>query len=67
MLGIELSQIAVEAFFSENSIDFERHEGARFVRYRAPNITLLQGDFFELAADDLASCGLVYDRASLIV
>lgn len=66
VIGIELSQIAVEAFFSENSLDYERSEDDRFTRYRAPNITLLQGDFFDLSAEDLQACGLVYDRAALI-
>ena len=66
VLGIELSQIAVEAFFEENRIPFERSEGTRFTRYRADNITLLQGDFFDLTAQDLRDCRFVYDRASLI-
>ena len=64
--GDRLSQIAVETFFSENSLDFERSEGNRFIRYCAPNITLLQGDFFALSAADVEPCKLVYDRASLI-
>jgi thiopurine S-methyltransferase len=66
VLGIELSQIAIEAFFTENAIAFERSESECFVHYRAPNITLLQGDFFDLSIADLQHCQLVYDRAALI-
>jgi thiopurine S-methyltransferase len=66
VIGVELSQIAIEAFFKENSLDFERSESARFGIYQAANITLLQGDFFDLNKADLNNCQLVYDRAALI-
>jgi thiopurine S-methyltransferase len=66
VIGIELSQIAIEAFFEENSIAFECAVNDRFTTYEAENICLLQGDFFDLRDDDLGDCGLVYDRAALI-
>ncbi len=66
VIGIELSQIAIEAFFEENSIAFERADSDRFTAYRSENICLLQGDFFDLRRDDLDRCELVYDRAALI-
>jgi thiopurine S-methyltransferase len=66
VIGIELSQIAIEAFFEENSLSFERIPSNRFEIYQSGNITLLQGDFFELTDDDLQYCRLVYDRAALI-
>jgi len=66
VVGIELSQIAIEAFFEENSIAFERSEGDRFTIYRSENICLLQGNFFDLRKHDLDACELVYDRAALI-
>jgi thiopurine S-methyltransferase len=66
VIGVELSQIAIEAFFEENSLDFERNESARFGIYQSANITLLQGDFFDLNKADLHNCQLVYDRAALI-
>ena len=66
VIGIELSSIAIEAFFAENSLDFERVETDRFAQYKSANITLLQGDFFDLKPDDLSNCQLVYDRAALI-
>jgi len=66
VVGIELSQIAIEAFFEENSIAFETTEDDRFTTYSAENICLLQGDFFDLRQQDLDGCELVYDRAALI-
>lgn len=66
VIGIELSRIAIEAFFEENRLDYERFDSDRFGVYKSGNITLLQGDFFDLRNDDLGACGLVYDRAALI-
>ena len=66
VMGIELSQLAVEAFFAENSLEFERFETDRFAIYKSANISLLQGDFFDLRSQDLAACYIVYDRAALI-
>lgn len=66
VIGIELSQIAIEAFFDENGLDFQRFDTDRFAVYKSGNISLLQGDFFDLRNDDLGACSLVYDRAALI-
>ncbi len=66
VIGIELSQLAVEAFFAENSLDYERSDSERFGVYRSGNICLLQGDFFDLNTADLNGCRFVYDRAALI-
>jgi thiopurine S-methyltransferase len=66
VIGVELSQIAIEAFFEENSIRFVRSESGRFARYESPGICLLQGDFFDLRDHHLQGCALVYDRAALI-
>jgi len=66
VIGIELSQLAVEAFFEENSLDYERVVSDRFAIYTSGKIRLLQGDFFDLRNDDLSSCDFIYDRAALI-
>ena len=66
VIGIELSQLAVEAFFDEQGLEFERFDSDRFGVYKSGNISLLQGDFFDLRNDDLGACSFVYDRASLI-
>ncbi len=66
VIGIELSSIAIEAFFAENSLEYQRIDSDRFAIYKSGNICLLQGDFFDLRNDDLLACSLVYDRAALI-
>lgn len=66
VIGIELSDLAVEAFFDEQGLEYERFDSDRFGVYRSGKICLLQGDFFDLRKDDLGACSFVYDRASLI-
>ncbi len=66
VIGIELSPLAIEAFFAENELDYQRIESDRFAIYRSLGITLLEGDFFDLRNDDLGACALIYDRAALI-
>ena len=66
VLGIELSRIALEDFFTEQQLEYECSDTDRFRVYRSPGLTLLEGDFFDLTAEDLKPCVLTYDRASLI-
>jgi len=66
VLGVELSAIAVQAFFNENGYSPQHASEGRFDRCEADNICILCGDFFDLRKDDLAKVGAVYDRASLI-
>lgn len=66
VLGVELSAIAVQAFFKENGYTPHRITSGKFERYEANGICILCGDFFDLSKDDLANVSAVYDRASLI-
>ena len=66
VLGIELSAIAVQAFFRENGLTPDRVTAGKFDCYEADAIRILCGDFFDLSKDDLAQVSTVYDRASLI-
>ncbi len=66
VIGIELSQQAIECFFSENKLIPDITKSDFFIEYRYKNITLLCGDFFQLTQYDLVDCQFVYDRASLI-
>jgi thiopurine S-methyltransferase len=66
VVGVELSPLAVEAFFSENRLQPEITSSGKFQRYHADDITLLCGDFFDLTAADIGEIAAVYDRASLI-
>ncbi|CAG0938743.1 thiopurine S-methyltransferase [Gallionellaceae bacterium] len=66
VLGVELSAIAAQAFFTENDYTPHHVVSGKFERYEADGICILCGDFFDLSKDDLANVGAVYDRASLI-
>jgi len=66
VLGVELSAIAVQAFFNENGYSPQHASEGRFDSCEADNIRILCGEFFDLCKDNLAKVGAVYDRASLI-
>ncbi|SEL61954.1 thiopurine S-methyltransferase [Nitrosovibrio tenuis] len=71
VLGVELSPIAVCAFFEENGytrrlIREKSDQLDPFNRWKADGIRILCGDFFDLSKDDLAKTSAVYDRASLV-
>ncbi len=66
VIGIELSQLAVEQFFSENNLPFGLTRKDSFNIYSHENITIYQGDFFDLTPSHLQEVKAVYDRAALI-
>ncbi len=66
VIGVEISEIAVETFFAEHGLTPRISETAPFRRYQVDELTLLCGDFFDLAPGHLEGVGAVFDRASLI-
>lgn len=66
VLGVELSEKAVEAFFAEQRLDPQISHAGAFKVYRAGTLEIRCGDFFAISAEDVASCAGVYDRAALI-
>jgi thiopurine S-methyltransferase len=66
VLGVELSRLAVDAFFKDNGLSPRISEEPPFSRHRIDEIELLCGDYFELQPYHLAGVAAVYDRASLI-
>lgn len=66
VIGIELSSIAIESFFSEFELQYQQFESDRFILRKSGNIMLLEGDYFDLQAEDIEGCKLVFDRAALI-
>ncbi|MEW6313064.1 MAG: thiopurine S-methyltransferase [Pseudomonadota bacterium] len=66
VLGVELSPLAVEAFFAENELVPQHSRSHAFDCCEADGFRLLCGDFFDLDKTDLAGVGAVYDRASLV-
>jgi len=66
VLGIELSGIAVQAFFRENGYLPKVLHSEKFECYEANGIRILCGDFFDLGRDDMAGVKAVYDRAAMV-
>ncbi len=64
--GVEISPIAVEAFFQENNLQPRRSREGAFEIFEQDEIRILLGDFFALEPHQVANCAGVYDRASLI-
>ena len=64
--GVEISRIATEAFFAENSLVPAINQAGEFTRYHYDALDILCGDFFALNRDTAGDIGAVYDRASLI-
>ena len=64
--GNELSDIACRDFFLENNITFQKKKIGNFLQYSCPQLSLLQGDYFQLSTEVIGSIDWVYDRAALI-
>ena len=64
VVGVELSQIAVEAFFEENQLEFTKRDG-ELTEYRATDrrIRLFCGDYFAFAGETFDAH---FDRGALI-
>lgn len=65
VIGVELVQKAVDAFFNDANVtpSIEHLDG--FTRYTSGKNTILQGDVFALSPS-LATCQAWYDRAALV-
>lgn len=66
VLGVELSQVAVEQFFAEHGLVPVIRTSRYGSHYSANNIELICGDVFALDTDILSGCDGVFDRAALI-
>lgn len=66
VVGVELSALAIEAFFQEQQLDYQRQQQGALTVYQAPGISLYCGDYFDLEAQHLQGVSAVYDRAALV-
>ena len=66
VVGVELSELAVEAFFTEQGLAYEKQAHALGTVYRAENIQIWCADYFALTAEHIGPVDAVYDRAALI-
>ena len=65
VVGVELSPLAVRAFFRENHLQPVRRQQGELTLWQHGNIRILCGDYFALTAADLGPIDTVYDRAAL--
>ena len=69
VVGVELSEIAVQDFWRENDLTAVAEPFGSFVRYKGEGIELWCGDFFALTSEmveEEMGITAVYDRAALI-
>lgn len=66
VLGVELSERAVEDFFSEHQLVPQVSQSGPFKVFRCEDIEIRCGDFFALTAEDVKGCTALYDRAAVI-
>ncbi|MBF6022930.1 thiopurine S-methyltransferase [Lysobacter niastensis] len=66
VLGIELSQLAIDQFFASQGLSPEVHQSRYGRHHVADGIELICGDAFALDETVLADCAAVFDRAALI-
>ncbi|MET0600222.1 MAG: thiopurine S-methyltransferase [Mesorhizobium sp.] len=62
VVGVEISPIACETFFSERHLDVQRVKNGPFLAWKGGGVTILQGDFFDLCG----SYAAVLDRGGLV-
>jgi len=66
VLGVELTEKAVQDFFAEQGLTAEVRPDGALRRHQAQGIAVLQGDFFAVTPAQTAGCSGYYDRAALI-
>jgi thiopurine S-methyltransferase len=66
VVGNEISQLAVQAFFSENRLTPRIRKETGFTRWSCDRIEIVCGDFFKLTLADIGRIDALYDRAALI-
>lgn len=64
--GIELSPVAIKEFFSENNLEYTIEKVGPFNKYISNNISIYEGDIFELTTEILGQIDGIYDRASTV-
>lgn len=66
VLGIEISEIAIVAFFDENKIKYKRSRHHNYHVLYANNLTIYCSDMLCFPKDILPKIDVIYDRAALI-
>jgi thiopurine S-methyltransferase len=64
--GVEINRLAVEAFFSENGLDFEVSDRGEHSCFRHDRLVIHCADLFTADLSGMEAVDAVYDRASLV-
>jgi thiopurine S-methyltransferase len=65
VIGVELSPIAIQAFFKEQKLQPATRQVGKFTVWEHGRLKILCGDYFSLTRADLGHIDMVYDRAAL--
>jgi thiopurine S-methyltransferase len=66
VVGVEIAELAVVAYFEEQEIPYRRATMGAFDRLEGGGVTLLRGDFLALDEKSLGLFDAAYDRAALV-
>ncbi len=66
VVGVELSEKAVEDYFAERNVQPQIEQRGVFSVFSHEDCEIWCGDFFKLKAKDIGNCSALYDRAALI-
>lgn len=65
VIGVEISEIGVRKFLSENHLEASKSNFGDFSIYQTGNIQIWNGDFFKLPKNKMPAFDLIYDKAAL--
>lgn len=65
VVGLEMVEQAVQAFFEENKLETVSNEIGKHIKYSSPQFTIFQGDLFDLEAG-VVQADAWYDRAAMV-
>lgn len=65
VIGVELSHIAIAAFFAERALIPSRQRRGRFTRWWHGTIEIWCGDLFDLQSNEVGEIAAIYDCAAL--
>ncbi|MFZ6771396.1 thiopurine S-methyltransferase [Undibacterium sp. SXout7W] len=66
VVGIDLSEVAIRALFSELGITPEVQDLGGLLQFKSTDINMFVGDFFRLSGDILQKVDAIYDRAAMV-
>lgn len=65
--AVELSSVAIESFFKENRIELlSKKQTENFIVWKAKDLEIWEGDFFDFPPAELSSVRAVWDVAALV-